>query len=50
MNTKPQVNINFKKLETEFREAQMKENKYELENAAKFRAIEQKVATYEDFR
>ena len=50
MTNKPRVNINFKKLESEFYDAQNKEDRYERENAAKFRAIAQKVPTYEDFR
>jgi hypothetical protein len=42
--------INFDKLEKEFQKAVTAEEKYSRENAAKFRAIEQRAGTYEDFR
>ena len=42
--------VNFDKLEKEFQKAVTAEEKYSRENAAKFRAIEQRAGTYEDFR
>ena len=42
--------INFDKLEKEFHNAVLADEKYSRENDAKFRAIEQRVGTYEDFR
>lgn len=42
--------INFDKLEKEFQNAVQADQKYSRENAAKFRAIEQRAGTYEDFR
>ena len=44
------ISINFNKLEADLFTAQHKEDKYQRENDAKFRAIAQKVPTYEDFR
>lgn len=41
--------INFNKLEQEFHRAQFANAKYSRENDAKFRAVHQKVATYEEF-
>ncbi|KAL3854674.1 hypothetical protein ACJMK2_013933 [Sinanodonta woodiana] len=43
-------NINFKKLEKELYSAVEADAKYWQENDAKFRAVHQKVATYEEFR
>ena len=42
--------INFDKLEKELQSAVDADAKYWRENDAKFRAIEQKVATYDDFK
>jgi hypothetical protein len=42
--------INFDKLEKELEAAVESDNRYWRENDAKFRAINQKVATYEEFR
>ena len=42
--------INFDKLEEELQSAVDADAKYWRENDAKFRAIEQKVATYDDFK
>lgn len=42
--------INFEILEKELGDAMAADEKYERENKAKFRAVEQKVATYDEFR
>ncbi|XP_023573921.1 coiled-coil domain-containing protein 103 isoform X3 [Octodon degus] len=42
--------VDFKALEKELRAALAADEKYERENAAKFRAVAQKVPSYEDFR
>ncbi|KAB0362778.1 hypothetical protein FD754_006934 [Muntiacus muntjak] len=42
--------INFKALEKELQAALTADEKYKRENAAKLRAVEQKVASYEEFR
>ncbi|KAJ1071973.1 hypothetical protein K5549_013840 [Capra hircus] len=42
--------INFKALENELQAAVIADEKYKRENAAKLRAVEQKVASYEEFR
>ena len=42
--------INFDKLQKEFHNAKLAEERYKLENDAKFRAVHQKVSTYEEFR
>ncbi|XP_006170056.1 coiled-coil domain-containing protein 103 isoform X2 [Tupaia chinensis] len=42
--------IDFKALEKELQAALIADEKYSRENAAKFRAVEQRVATYEEFR
>ncbi|XP_043327139.1 coiled-coil domain-containing protein 103 isoform X2 [Cervus canadensis] len=42
--------INFKALEKELQAALAADEKYKRENAAKLRAVEQKVASYEEFR
>ncbi|XP_037665370.1 coiled-coil domain-containing protein 103 [Choloepus didactylus] len=42
--------INFKALEKELQAALTADEKYKRENAAKLRAVEQRVATYEEFR
>ncbi|XP_006897890.1 PREDICTED: coiled-coil domain-containing protein 103 [Elephantulus edwardii] len=42
--------INFKALEKELQAALNADEKYTRENAAKFRAVEQRVASYEEFR
>lgn len=42
--------IDFKKLEEELAAAVEADKKYSRENAAKFRAVEQKVGSYEEFR
>ncbi|XP_004458766.1 coiled-coil domain-containing protein 103 [Dasypus novemcinctus] len=42
--------INFKALEKELQAAVAADEKYKRENAAKLRAVEQRVATYEEFR
>ncbi|KAM6163560.1 dynein axonemal assembly factor 19 [Rhynchocyon petersi] len=42
--------INFKALEKELQAALYADEKYKRENAAKFRAVEQRVASYEEFR
>ena len=42
--------IDFKKLEKELVAAVEADKKYSRENAAKFRAVEQKVGTYDEFR
>lgn len=42
--------INFKKLESELQNAVEGEAKYWRENDAKFRAVHQKVASYDEFR
>ncbi|XP_006940488.1 coiled-coil domain-containing protein 103 isoform X1 [Felis catus] len=42
--------IDFKALEKELQAALAADEKYKRENAAKFRAVEQKVASYEEFR
>uniref|UniRef100_A0A3Q1M4P2 Coiled-coil domain containing 103 n=2 Tax=Bos TaxID=9903 RepID=A0A3Q1M4P2_BOVIN len=42
--------INFKALEKELQAALIADEKYKRENAAKLRAVEQKVASYEEFR
>ncbi|XP_007535800.1 coiled-coil domain-containing protein 103 [Erinaceus europaeus] len=42
--------IDFKALEKELQDAIAADEKYKRENAAKFRAVEQKVASYEEFR
>ena len=42
--------INFSALETELHAAIEEDAKYWQENDAKFRAIEQRVATYDEFR
>ncbi|XP_057290942.1 coiled-coil domain-containing protein 103-like [Hydractinia symbiolongicarpus] len=44
------VNINFKKLEKEFITAKNADAAYSRENDAKFRAVHQKVGSYEEFR
>lgn len=43
-------NINFSKLEQEFYAARQADEKYSRENDAKFRAVHQKVASYEEFQ
>jgi hypothetical protein len=45
-----EIVINFDKLEKEVHKAVLADEKYSRENDAKFRAIEQRAATYEDFR
>lgn len=42
--------IDFRALEKELEEAIASDEKYQRENAAKFRAVRQKVASYEEFR
>ncbi|XP_039075972.1 coiled-coil domain-containing protein 103 isoform X3 [Hyaena hyaena] len=42
--------IDFKALEKELQAALAADEKYKRENAAKLRAVEQKVASYEEFR
>ncbi|XP_012581619.1 PREDICTED: coiled-coil domain-containing protein 103 [Condylura cristata] len=42
--------IDFKALEKELQAALAADEKYKRENAAKFRAVEQRVASYEEFR
>ncbi|XP_044530559.1 coiled-coil domain-containing protein 103 [Gracilinanus agilis] len=42
--------IDFRALEKELQAALYADEKYQRENAAKFRAVEQKVASYEEFR
>ncbi|XP_068932257.1 coiled-coil domain-containing protein 103 [Petaurus breviceps papuanus] len=42
--------IDFRALEKELQAALAADKKYQRENAAKFRAVEQKVASYEEFR
>nr|XP_002160740.1 coiled-coil domain-containing protein 103-like [Hydra vulgaris] len=42
--------INFVKLQKEFQNAKLAEERYNLENNAKFRAVHQKVSSYEEFR
>ncbi|XP_051850826.1 coiled-coil domain-containing protein 103 [Antechinus flavipes] len=42
--------IDFRALEKELQAAVAADEKYQRENAAKFRAVEQKVASYEEFR
>ncbi|XP_054449261.1 coiled-coil domain-containing protein 103 [Pteronotus mesoamericanus] len=42
--------IDFKALEKELQAALTADEKYQRENAAKFRAVEQRVASYEEFR
>lgn len=49
-NNKKEIVINFDKLEKEVQKAVKADEKYWRENSAKFRAIEQRVPTYEDFR
>ena len=50
MALKDENNINFKKLEQELQTAVDADEKYQRENDAKFRAVGQKVATYDEFR
>lgn len=42
--------VDFNKLEKEFAEAVEADKKYKRENAAKFRAVEQRVGSYDEFR
>lgn len=42
--------IDFGKLEAELKAAEEADNRYQRENDAKFRALHQKVATYDEFR
>lgn len=42
--------IDFKALEKELQAALAADEKYQRENAAKLRAVEQRVASYEEFR
>lgn len=42
--------IDFHALEKELQEAVAADEKYQRENDAKFRAVRQKVASYEEFR
>lgn len=42
--------IDFNKLEKEFNRAVEADAKYQRENAAKFRAVEQRVGSYEEFK
>ena len=42
--------VDFTKLEREFNAAVEADAKYQRENDAKFRAVEQRVASYEEFR
>ena len=42
--------IDFDILEEELEKAIVADEKYQRENDAKFRAVEQKVATYDEFR
>ncbi|CAL9701226.1 unnamed protein product [Knipowitschia caucasica] len=42
--------INFESLEKELRGAVQSEERYQRENTAKLRAVEQRVGSYEDFR
>ena len=42
--------INFDKLETELNAAVDADERYQRENDAKFRAVHQRVATYDEFR
>ena len=43
-------NFDFDKLERELNAAVLADEKYQRENDAKFRAVEQRVATYEEFK
>ena len=49
MVSKQEDKINFGKLETEVFNAMNADAKYQRENDAKFRAVDQKVATYDEF-
>ena len=42
--------VNFDKLENEVLKAMNADAKYQRENDAKFRAVDQKVASYDEFR
>ena len=42
--------INFRRLENELASALEADARYERENSAKFRAVEQRVGSYEEFR
>jgi len=42
--------IDFNKLEAELKAAEEMDHRYQRENDAKFRAVHQKVATYDEFR
>lgn len=50
MATDTASTIDLQKLQNEFARAVHAEGKYERENAAKFRAVNQKVASYEEFK
>jgi len=50
MVSKNEDKINFSKLERELADAVEADAKYNRENDAKFRAVHQKVASYDEFR
>lgn len=50
MASKDSDHIDFNKLEAELHAAVESDQKYWRENDAKFRAVNQKVATYDEFR
>lgn len=50
METKEKLEINVEKLQNQVRRELLAEEKYQRENSAKLRAVEQRVPTYEDFR
>lgn len=50
MVSKHDDEVDFDKLETELNDALEQEQRYWKENDAKFRAVDQRVATYEEFR
>ena len=50
MVSKQNDTIDFGKLEAEVYDAVDADDKYQRENDAKFRAVNQRVATYEEFR
>lgn len=50
MESKPKIEVNTKKIQDFVKNELLKEQKYQRENDAKFRAIEQRVPTFEDFR
>lgn len=50
MSTRKKVEVDFDKIDKQVQKAVLADEKYSRENDAKFRAINQKVASYDEFK